>query len=380
MNQHIGNLDQSNSSLLLSDKATIVILNNVEPEPALLALNKTLTSDYSVQSFSDKNSLLDYVNTDQSIHLFIFDINGLGDDGDALIKHLREIPLIKYTPIFITASLNDTAQEQKALALDASDYISIPFSLPILVARIKSHILADWSLRITREQNQFFNMKMTERSEKLHSVHSELIAKNKELTSREKETLLVLCRATDYRDPETGAHLLRMSNYAKLIAKNLGFSETEQELILKAAPLHDIGKVGIPDEILLKPGRLTPDEFEIMKQHVLISYDILQTSTSPLMRLAAELAISHHEKFDGSGYPSGLKGDSIPLSGRIIAVADVFDALTSSRPYKPAWAFEKAVDFLREQRGNHFDPLCVDAFLQNLEEVINIRQRYLEDD
>jgi putative two-component system response regulator len=200
------------------------------------------------------------------------------------------------------------------------------------------------------------------------------------LLQRERDTVFRLCKAAEYRDPETGAHILRMAHYSQLIAKNLGMTQEEQELLLEAAPMHDIGKVGISDNILLKPGRLTPEEFEIMKQHASFGYELLKDSNSLVLQAGAEIALGHHEKFDGSGYPQGLKGEEIPLLSRIVAVADVFDALTSERPYKKAWSLEQAVDFLNAGSGSHFDPQCVNAFLEGFDEALEIRERYQEED
>jgi putative two-component system response regulator len=188
-----------------------------------------------------------------------------------------------------------------------------------------------------------------------------------------------LSKAAEYRDPETGAHILRMAHYSRLIAQRLGLSVADQDLLLEAAPMHDIGKVGIMDKILLKPGKLDFDEFEIMKQHAIFGYDLLKGSSSRVLQAGAEIAKGHHEKFDGSGYPFGLAGEAIPIFSRIVAVADVFDALTSERPYKKAWTLEAAVDMLKQGSGKHFDPNCVTAFLDAWDEVLEIRQRYQED-
>jgi putative two-component system response regulator len=160
-----------------------------------------------------------------------------------------------------------------------------------------------------------------------------------------------------------------MARFSALIARRLGWPSERVERLELAAPMHDVGKVGIPDMILLKPDRLTPSEFSIMKQHAQFGWEILKNSPSKLVRLASEIALSHHEKFDGSGYPNGLAGEAIPVEGRIVAVADVYDALTSTRPYKQAWPPEKAVDFLKEQSGKHFDPACVEAFLAEMDQV-----------
>jgi putative two-component system response regulator len=199
-----------------------------------------------------------------------------------------------------------------------------------------------------------------------------------EIRAREKEMVLRLSKAAEHRDPETGQHLLRMANYSRLVARELGLVEDEQNLIMEAAPMHDIGKVATPDAILLKQGRLTEEEFVIMKEHAAAGYNILRDSDSLLLRTAAILAWTHHEKFDGKGYPNGLKGDDIPLYGRIVAVADVFDALTSVRPYKKAWSLDDAVNFLKENSGAHFDPECVEAFLRAWDDVLVIHEKYQE--
>jgi putative two-component system response regulator len=193
---------------------------------------------------------------------------------------------------------------------------------------------------------------------------------------RERETIVRLARAAEFRDPETGAHIVRMANYSSLIAVRLGLPRPDQEMILQAAPMHDVGKLGTPDHILLKPGRLTAQEYELMKRHPSIGYEILKDSASPVLRVAAEIALSHHERFDGTGYPLGLAGREIPIVGRVVAVADVFDALTSERPYKQAWEMARAVEYLRLGRGSHFDPDCVDAFLTGWKDVMAIRERY----
>jgi response regulator RpfG family c-di-GMP phosphodiesterase len=192
--------------------------------------------------------------------------------------------------------------------------------------------------------------------------------------------VLRLSRAAEYRDPETGSHILRMAHYSALIAKGLGLSEQDQSVLLEAAPMHDIGKVGIADNILLKPGRLTPEEFTVMKLHATYGYEILKDSSSAILQVGAAIALAHHEKFDGSGYPSGLQGEDIPIFSRIVAVADVFDALTSERPYKKAWTLERACELIKAESGTHFDPKCVDSFFDQWDEVLAIRERFKDDD
>jgi two-component system, response regulator RpfG len=198
----------------------------------------------------------------------------------------------------------------------------------------------------------------------------------RDVREREKETLLRLARAGEFRDGETGYHLIRMSRYARLLAGIVGLDREEAESIELAAPLHDIGKIGIPDPILLKPGKLDPAEWQTMRRHPVIGYEILKGSASKYVRMGALIALGHHEKFDGSGYPNGLVGDHIPLCARIVALADVFDALTSLRPYKPAWPVERAFEYLASQRGRHFDPRLAEAFVGLKNEIQEIRGQW----
>jgi response regulator RpfG family c-di-GMP phosphodiesterase len=201
----------------------------------------------------------------------------------------------------------------------------------------------------------------------------------KSLAQREYETLTILGKAAEYRDPETGAHIHRVGYYSRMLANALGQTEHDQDLIFYASPLHDIGKLGIPDAILLKPGKLTPEEFEIIKNHTLIAGNILQNARSPYLQAGSIIALTHHECFDGSGYPKGLRADDIPLLGRIVGLVDVFDALISNRPYKKAWPIERALALLDEEKGRHFDPQIVELFLAREEEVTEAYKRHPEE-
>ncbi|HIJ37342.1 MAG TPA: HD domain-containing protein [Rhodospirillaceae bacterium] len=198
----------------------------------------------------------------------------------------------------------------------------------------------------------------------------------KTVSNRESELIVRLSRAAEFRDPETGFHISRMGYFSKLIAMQLGLSEKMCGLIQRAACMHDVGKIGTPDSILLKAGPLDTKELAVMRRHPEIGHSILDGSESALIKLAAEIAITHHEKFDGTGYPSGLSGEEIPLVGRIVAVADVFDALTSTRPYKVAWDIERARSYLLENQGSHFDPRCVEAFMSAWPQVKAVREQY----
>lgn len=286
-------------------------------------------------------------------------------DGLEFIRLLQEIPGRENVPIVMITANDQKPIRYRALDIGASDFLTKPVDKVEFLARAKNML----SLNETRK-------KLASHADWLAD---EVRKATKEIVERERETVVRLSRAAEYRDPETGAHILRMAHFSQLIAREMGLSLDDQNLLLEAAPMHDIGKVGIADKILLKPGRLDSEEFDIMKQHATIGYELLKGSSSRVLQAGAEIARGHHEKFDGSGYPAGIKGKDIPIFSRIVAVADVFDALTSERPYKKAWTIEEAVDFLNAGSGTHFDPDCVNAFLNAWEDVLAVRERYTED-
>ena len=285
--------------------------------------------------------------------------------GIEFTRQFRELPGCAEVPVLMVTANHETSLRHEALNQGITDFLNKPVDKTEFLARARNML----SLRESHK-------KLTDRAAWLAE---EVRLATGKIVTREQETIFCLAKAAEYRDPETGSHILRMAHYSRQIAANLGFSLEQQELLLKTAPMHDIGKVGTPDLILLKPGRLTRDELAIMRQHTVIGYEVLSASSSPLMKVAAEIAHSHHEKYDGSGYPGGLKGEEIPVFWRIVAVADVFDALTSERPYKQAWSVEQASQFLKDGSGVHFDPSCVDAFLSGWKEVMEIRERFLDE-
>ncbi len=269
-------------------------------------------------------------------------------------------------PVLMITANHETTLRHKALKIGVTDFLNKPIDNIEFLARAK-------------------NMLALRASHKKLANHAAWLADEvrkatETIVAQERETIFCLSKAAEYRDPETGAHILRMAHYSRHIARNMGLSVAQQDLLLQAAPMHDVGKVGTPDNILLKPGRLDVAEFAIMKQHAVMGFEILSSSSSPLMQVAAEIAHSHHEKFDGSGYPRALVGEAIPLFGRIVAVADVFDALTSVRPYKKAWSIEDAIQLLNDGKGKHFDPACVEAFLREWDEVLKIKQRFVDEE
>lgn len=287
------------------------------------------------------------------------DLNGVD-----FIKQLRLCESKEDIPILMITANDQKQVRYEALEAGATDFLTKPVDKIEFTARVNNMLHLGASRKALANRAQW--------------LADEVRKATLEIVLRERETVVRLSKAAEYRDPETGAHISRMAHYSELIAKALGLPEAESELLLQAAPMHDIGKVGIADHILLKPGRLTPDEFEIMKQHASIGFDILQGSSSRVLQAGAEIARAHHEKFDGSGYPRGLAGEDIPIFSRIVAVADVFDALTSERPYKKAWPLERAAEHLRTNSGSHFDPRCVDAFFSCWEQVLEIRQQFCD--
>jgi putative two-component system response regulator len=286
--------------------------------------------------------------------------------GIELVRRFKAEPHHADIPVLMVTANHEIEVRHEALKIGVSDFLNKPLDNAEFLARARNMLLLRQSFKKLSNQAAW--------------LAEEVKKATRDLVEREHETIICLSKAAEYRDPETGSHILRMSHYSKLIARQMGLSVEQQEIILDAAPMHDIGKVGTPDMILLKPGKLDEAEFAVMKKHASNGYEILAGSRSPLLKIAAEIANTHHEKFDGSGYPNGLAGELIPLFGRIVAVADVFDALTSARPYKKAWKIEDAKKFLRDYSGTHFDPICVDAFFSDWEGVMAIRSRFQEED
>lgn len=283
-------------------------------------------------------------------------------DGLRFIQAFRALPGHAEIPVLMITANDQKDVRYEALQGGANDFLTKPIDRIEFSARVRNML----SLRTGQKQ-------LADRAQHLAELVDE---RTREIRAREQELIFRMSRAAEFRDPETGAHIQRMANYSQVIAANLGLDAKAQKLILEAAPMHDVGKIGIPDYILLKPGRLTPEEFEIMKGHARLGHELLKGSGSEILRAGAEVALSHHEKFDGSGYPNGLAGNDIPLFGRIVAVADVFDALTSERPYKKAWTLEDARSFLLDGRGSHFDPDCVGAMLAGWDLVLEIHLNY----
>lgn len=301
--------------------------------------------------------------------VILLDVRMPDMDGFEVLKALRDNEHTHFIPVVMVTGMSDVNHRVRALELGADDFLAKPVEMIELMARVRS-------LLKVKAYNDY-------RLEYQTKLEAEVAAKTEQINqaleaakSASLETIYRLSKASEYKDEDTGEHIMRISHYTSAIAKGLGFSVQEIETLLYAAPMHDIGKIGIPDYILLKPAKLDAAEWELMKQHTVIGARILSKSSSGFMNMAEIIAISHHERWDGGGYPHGLKGDEIPMVGRITALADVFDALISKRPYKEAFPVDKAFAILREGSGSHFDPTVVDAFFKVQDEILNIKRTF----
>lgn len=338
----------------------------VDDQPvSLLYLKKTLSKLPDMQITTCNNA-------DEALNLFpyqqwdliVADYQMPGMNGLDFIRQFRQIKGSEETPILMVTASTDPNVKYQLLDLGIVDFLHKPADASEIIARARNLISLHKATVALKSHNQELKKGVQEMT--------------KILAEREQESLIVLARAAESRDPQTGSHLLRMASYSKVIALALGLSEDEAEEIYLAAPMHDVGKIGIPDRILLKDGKLTPDEWLEMKRHTNYGYDILRSSVTPILKLGGVIALNHHEAWNGSGYPNGKKGDEIPLCARIVAVADVFDALMSPRPYKEAWSLDQALNELTNISGVRLDSACVNAFMQSIDSVKHIMTNYAD--
>jgi response regulator RpfG family c-di-GMP phosphodiesterase len=316
--------------------------------------------DISIKSFSDPADALEYC-AENSVDLILTDYMMPEIDGISLIKYVRSydesIPIV-----MITAMEDDDSIKIQALESGATDFLHKPLKTFEFKARINN--------LLTMRKNQLL---IEDRA--LH-LQKEVNSATSKIVEREFETISILGRASEFKDAETGNHIQRVAYYSKALAEDIYNNEEITEGIFFSSPLHDVGKLGIPDAILTKPGKLTPEEFDIIKKHTLIGHDMLQGAESKYIKYGARIALSHHERWDGKGYPYGIAGEDIPRCGRIVAVSDVFDALMSERPYKKAWSFEDTSAYIIENRGTMFSPEVVDSFKNLQKEFLNIMKKY----
>jgi cyclic di-GMP phosphodiesterase len=285
--------------------------------------------------------------------LILLDLHMPHLDGYEVMEQLSQVVETTYLPILVITGDLDPDARQKALALGAKDFVSKPFDPIELQLRIRTLLETRFLYLRIQSHNHLLEAKVQERTRALEYAQIEILER--------------LAMAAEFRDDNTGQHTRRVGQTAALVAQQLGWPEAQVSLIRRAAPLHDIGKIGIPDHVLLKQGRLTPEEFDTIRTHTVIGARILSGSRFPLLQMAEQIALSHHERWDGDGYTPGLRHDAIPIVGRIVAVADVFDALTQQRPYKNAWPLAEAVAEVERQRGRQFDPAVAEAFLRVME-------------
>lgn len=339
----------------------VLIVDDTEVNLLLLGTLVNRLPHAQAHGFSDPVKALEFARHTE-VDVVVVDFMMPDMDGLQFIDEFRRIPGAQSIPVLMVTANDERAVRYRALDSGADDFLAKPVDHLEFIARAKNLLkLSDATRKLTNQAAWL-----------AESVRQA----TQEVRARERETVMCLAKAAEHRDAETGMHILRMSHYSQLIARELQLAESDQELLLDAAAMHDIGKVAIPDRVLLKPGKLDAEELELMQRHAALGYELLSGSTSPLLQAGAAIALGHHEKFDGSGYPQGLKGEAIPIFSRIVAVADVFDALSSDRPYKGAWPIEAAADYLRTNRGGHFDPNCVDAFLNAWPQVLAIRERF----
>jgi putative two-component system response regulator len=297
-------------------------------------------------------------------------------DGFEFAQRVRAQRQFAEVPIIMVTANADREFKIKALDFGVDDYVTKPFDLAEVKLRVRNLARVRQARQIIAGYASELEKRVAQRTVELQRALTELGSAEAGLREAHNETVIKLAVACEYRDDDTAQHLKRMAGYSRVIAQRIGLSTEQVKSIETAAPMHDIGKIGVPDSILLKPGKLTPDEFKIMQKHPGIGARILSGSSSPLLVAAETIALCHHEKFDGTGYPRNLKGDQIPIEGRIVALADVFDALTTRRCYKPAFSIEKSLEIIREGNGKHFDPAVVVAFNDGLDEVVDICHRH----
>lgn len=348
-------------------KAKILIVDD-EPQNILLLRYMLDQVGHSVKAANSGKEALAFL--DGSFDLVLSDIMMPEMDGYSLVQAIRQNPDLHDIPIIMVTSLSARIHRLKAVEAGANDFITKPIDRLELLVRTNSLLRQKAQLDQIKEFQTELQGMVDARTEQLHQAL-------RNLDKAHIETIQHLSAAAEYRDEDTAGHIKRISAFSALIAHRMGLVKEEVDLIRVSSPMHDVGKIGIPDAILLKPGKLEPDEWEIMKMHTDIGGNILCAGTSEYLNMGAIIALSHHEKWDGSGYPAGISGEDIPLPGRICAVADVFDALTSKRPYKEAFPVPKALTTMREGRGKHFDPRVLDVFLECIDEILAKRSDLL---
>jgi putative two-component system response regulator len=354
----------------MKDKPVILVVDD-QPQNVELLEARLVPQGYEIITAASGEEALAKLSGNQ-IDLILLDVMMPGMDGFEVTRRVRQDKTHRLLPIILVTALRETEDRVKGIEAGCDDFISKPFDKVELLARVGS-------LLKVKEYNDLMSNYRKELESEVTMRTGELKRALERIKAASLETIYRLSVASEYRDADTGAHIKRMSRYSAAVARGMGLDESTVENILYAAPMHDVGKIGIPDSILLKPARLDPAEWEIMKQHTVIGAKILTGSDAEFIKLGETIALNHHEKWDGNGYPNSLKGIKIPIAGRIAAIADVFDALTSRRPYKEPLSVEESLAMIRGGREKHFDPDAVDAFCAIEDEILTIKDQYADD-
>lgn len=338
----------------------------VDDEPAnLKLLDKMLASEGYRQLvlLQDPRTVLNAYRVTPP-DLILLDLNMPYLDGYAVLEQLRALTDPMLPPIIILTAQNSQEHVLRALAAGARDFVGKPFDRNELLMRVKNMLDAHLAHRLLHDQYTVLEELVLQRTEELQRTRLQVLHR--------------LGSAIEYRHKQAGNHILRVSHIAAFLARKLGWNDMQCDLMLNASPLYDIGKIGIPDALLEKRDPLETHEWKTIRSHTLVGADLLDGDASPLMQMARSIAMSHHERWDGSGYPRGLSGQAIPIAGRVVALADVFDAMISERPYRAAWAIKDAVEYIQNNSGKHFDPELVEIFLRELPGIIAICEQFAE--
>ena len=352
-------------SVLRRKRKVLIVDDESTGRTILSKIVQQVEDDIGVEAFDNPQEALNWLN-DNHPDLIITDYRMPEMNGIEFIRKIRERPGMQDIPIVVITVVSERSVRYDALEAGATAFLTRPIDQ--IECRTSCHNL----LKLHEQQSII--------QDRADWLARQVEVATQQVVSREKETLLRLAKAGEYRDEETGNHVVRMAKYSRQIAEALGLSETECDEIEYAAPMHDIGKIGIHDDVLLKPGKFAQQEWLTMQQHTTIGHAILLNSQSRYIQTGSIIALSHHEKFDGTGYPHGIAGTDIPLVARIVAVADVYDALVSQRPYKQPWSESDAQDYIEKHSGTQFDPICVEAFFERIETIKNIYLNFSDND
>lgn len=376
------------------EAAAQILIVDDQPDN-LLILEDLLSDRYVVRAASNGEQALAHLQHGERPDLLLLDVMMPGLDGFEVCRRIKSSQELADIPVLLLTSLESPDDEEYGLSIGAEDFIHKPYSPPVVLARVSNHLRLARASRQLRDRNDDLERLVAERTREILSQAEELVRSKQAVIASQGATITALCSLTEVRDNETGGHIRRTQNYVRELGQALidhprfrhELNDETIDLMFRSAPLHDVGKVAIPDAILLKSGKLTPEEWGIMRRHPMYGRDALAQAEAELgddgssfLRYAREIAHCHHEKWDGSGYPQGLRGDAIPISARLMAVADVYDALISRRPYKLPYTHEEAMAVVLEGRGTHFDPDVVDALMGLADTCRDIANRYRDDD